>query len=298
MQRDGTPSPPPDWLAEAMEGEILAARRARWGFRHETWIVERRDGRTAVVQLRADGTDPTGPRQRAVRDLVRSGGLPVPEPVRTVRSARGLVVWLPRVEGKVSAELLATTEGAALVGRLCGEIATSLGRLDPGQLALPRAWASGDGLRAAMRANLDGLSDPLPTAVRGELLLAVDRAASEVDLVAPRVVHGDLAPVNVLVRDDRLAAVLDFDRVHLAHPDYDAAWFAWVVSFHHPDVADRACEAFGLALSRQARPRANLVWMWPLQLLERVAEAQSPLERTMWQDRLASLRGLSQFDPG
>jgi aminoglycoside phosphotransferase (APT) family kinase protein len=74
-------------------------------------------------------------------------------------------------------------------------------------------------------------------------LVSLRRAALEVETVLPRFAHGDLAPVNLLVRDGRVAAVLDLDRARLAHPLHDAAWFAWVVSFHHRDVAGAAWSA-------------------------------------------------------
>ncbi len=298
-RRDGTsPAAPPDWLFETVDGGILAARLARWGFRHETWIVELGDGRTEVLQRRADGSDPTGPGPRTVRNLVRGVGLPVPEPLRAARIGGRVVVSMPWIEGTVSAELLGTTEGATLVGRLCGEVAARFGRLDPNEIAMPRTWARADALRAAMGKHLDGVPEALPSGVLRDLRRALDRATSEVDRTAPRVVHGDLAPVNVLVRDGRPAAVLDLDRVQLAHPLYDAAWFAWVVSFHHPAVADVACDAFALADGRSVGLRTDLAWLWPLQLLERLAEAHTATERATWRDRLTSLRGINLDGPG
>jgi Ser/Thr protein kinase RdoA (MazF antagonist) len=288
----------PDWLVETVDGGIVAAQRARWGFRHETWKVEFDDGRTEIVQRRADGSDPTGAGPRTIRDLVRSAGLPVPEPLRVARIGGQVVISMPWIEGTVSAELLGTPEGATLVGRLCGEVAARFGRLDPDASAAPRTWARVDALRAAMSRHLDGVSGALPASVRRDLGRALDRAAAEVDRTLPRVVHGDLAPVNVLVRDGRIAAVLDLDRVQVAHRLYDAAWFAWIVSFHHPGVADVACDAFALADGRSAGPRTDLTWLWPLQLLERLAEARTATERATWRDRLTSLRGISADGPG
>lgn len=296
---DGTaPDALPDWVVRAADGRILAAERARWGFRHETWRIELGDGRTEILQRRVDGSDPTGPGPRRVRALVRGVGLPVPEPQRATRIGGHVVVALPWIEGTVSAELLGTPEAAILVGRLCGEVAARFGRLDPNGIASPRPWARAGALRAAMGRHLDRVRGSLPAGVRRDLGLALDRAAAEIDRTAPRVVHGDLAPVNVLVRDGGLAAVLDLDRVQPAHPLYDAAWFAWIVSFHHPGVADVACDAFALADGRSAGSRTDLAWLWPLQLLERLAEAQTATERATWQDRLTSLREINPGGPG
>lgn len=283
---------PPAWVTDACGNAIVAARPARWGFRHETWIVEETDGRAFVVQRRVDGSDPTSPNARAVRDLVRAAGLPVPEPARVVVVADEVVVVMPLVDGVVAAELLGTDRGAEIVGRACGEIGTRLGAMNPTGVPLPRMWASGDSLRVATHARIDRLPSALPTETRRRLLIALDRAAREVDAVKPRLVHGDLVPVNVLVRDDRLAAVLDLDRVQLAHPLYDAAWFAWVVSFYHADVADVACNAYARAAGVAVRPFAAMAWMWPLQLLDRLAEAQDAHERAVWAARLAAINDL------
>jgi aminoglycoside phosphotransferase (APT) family kinase protein len=279
---------PPAWVSEAIVERFVAARPARWGFRHETWIVEGIDGPAFVVQRRVDDSDPTSPGMRAVRDLVRAAGLPVPEPARVLHMTEGVVVVLPFVDGVVGAELLGTERGAKIVGRTCGEIVARLGAVNPSTVAPPGPWISGADLRAGMHAWIDQLASALPAARRRYLLTALDRAALEVDSVQPRLVHGDLAPVNVLLRHDRLTAVLDLDRVQLAHPLYDAAWFAWVVSFHHPEVADVACEAFARAAGLSVQSVADLTWMWPLQLLERLAEAHTEPERTMWVARLAA----------
>lgn len=282
---------PPTWVTDACMEQIVAARPARWGFRHETWIVERIDGRTIVLQRRVDRSDPTGPRARAVRELVRAAGLPTPEPVRVSLAGDEVVVALPFIDGIVAAELLGTDRGAALVGRVCGEIAARLGAMDPAGIRLSRMWTSGDSLRVATHDWIERLPVALPTATRERLLVALERAAREVDAASPRLVHGDLAPVNVLVRDDRLAAVLDLDRTQLAHPLYDAAWFAWVVSFHHGDTAEAAWDAYAREADVAARSPAAMAWMWPLQLLERLAEAKDAGERAMWANRLEAASG-------
>ncbi len=110
----------------------------------------------------------------------------------------------------------------------------------------------------------------------------------EVETVPPHFAHGDLAPVNLLVRDGRVAAVLDLDRARLAHPLYDAAWFAWVVAFHHGDVVEATWSAYAEAGRVDVRAPVALALLWPLQLAERLAEALDAGERAMWADRLAT----------
>jgi aminoglycoside phosphotransferase (APT) family kinase protein len=62
-------------------------------------------------------------------------------------------------------------------------------------------------------------------------------------------VHGDLLPVNVIVRGGELAALLDFEFARLADPLLDAGWFHSIVAFHHPLEHRGAWDAF-LAASR------------------------------------------------
>jgi aminoglycoside phosphotransferase (APT) family kinase protein len=277
-------------VTAASGGSAIDARQLSWGFRHETWVVETIDGRALVVQRRVDGSDPTDPRFQAVRGAVRAAGLPVPEPVRVALEGTDVVVALPFVEGVVAAELLVGDGDPELVGRLCGEVAARLGTVGSAGLSLSRTWASADDLRAAARGWMESLPDAVPAGTRKRLLVDVDRVALEVETATPRFAHGDLAPVNLLVRDGRIVAVLDLDRARLAHPLYDAAWFAWVVSFHHADVAEASWSAYARAVGMDARSPATFTWLWPLQLVERLSEAREEDERTKWVDRLAAAR--------
>jgi aminoglycoside phosphotransferase (APT) family kinase protein len=282
----GGDSTAPTWVAAACDGALTAARRARWGFRHETWLVDLVDGRRVVIQQRADGSDPLAADARAVRGRVRATGIDVPEPVSVQRIDGAVVAVLPFIEGVVAAAQLATDEGASSAGRACGEVATRLATVDPAGLRLSGTWDSGPALLAAVTGWAAGL-DPAPAGdARRRLSRVTERAAREIDAAGPCFAHGDLAPVNVLVADGRPAAVLDLDRARRAHPRYDAAWFAWVITFHHPGTATAAWRAFALAGPADEPVRA-VSWLWPLLLLERVAEAVDDAERERWSQRLA-----------
>ncbi len=50
----------------------------------------------------------------------------------------------------------------------------------------------------------------------------------------PVVAHGDLAPVNLLVDGERLTGILDLERLRLAPPLFDAAWFRLLVRSPSP----------------------------------------------------------------
>jgi aminoglycoside phosphotransferase (APT) family kinase protein len=277
----------PGWVARATGDEIREAARATWGFRHETWLVERSDGERLVLQRRTDGSDPTATPHPAIRAAVRAVGLPVPEPVRLAGDAATVIVRLPFVEGDTAAAELRRGKGAGLAGRACGTVAARLRALRPEGLDLLRA-----DLAAADRGA--DLPDAIPPALRGALARYLARTRPVLEAAAA-VAHGDLAPVNVIVRHGRVAAVLDLDRVRLAHPEYDAAWFAWVVSAHHPGLAADAWHGYADAAQLGGRGPRDLAWLWPLQLLERVREATDPAEQGRWVERLgAALEGRAQ----
>ena len=237
----------PAWLARSVRNDMRSAVLARWGFRHETWIVERPDGGRVVVQRRADGSDPTLAPHPAIREAVRGTGVPVPEPVLVGSVAEGVVVTLPFVAGTVAADLFGDERGAEMAGWACGAAMARLRGIEAAGLALP-----GDSTTAGVFA------------------------------------HGDLAPVNVLVHGGRVTAVLDLDRARLAEPDYDAAWFAWVVSAHHPGLAADAWRGFTEAAGLDGRSIDDVAWLWPHQLLERAREARDEGERDRWRNRAAA----------
>jgi Ser/Thr protein kinase RdoA (MazF antagonist) len=225
--------------------------------------------------------------------MIRTTGLPTPEPVRVHRDrlSDDVVLELPYVDGLVAAELLGTPEGAATCGRCCGEVAAAIAGARDAPTGLRATWTSSGLLVEAARTWLASCEGVLATSQVDALETVLARAARTVDESPSQVAHGDLAPVNVLVHESAIAAVLDLDRVQLAHPLYDAAWFSWVVTFHHPDVAAHACAAFAEAAGTPARA-TEVSWLWPLLLLERLAQAASPGERATWTARLlTSLTG-------
>ena len=60
----------------------------------------------------------------------------------------------------------------------------------------------------------------------------------------PGFVHGDLVPANLLIADGTLAALLDLEAVRIGEPLLDAAWFRWIVLYHHPAIEPAVWSAF------------------------------------------------------
>ncbi len=61
-------------------------------------------------------------------------------------------------------------------------------------------------------------------------------------------IHGDFAPINVIVgADGEIAALLDFEHARAASPVVDVAWWGWVVRHHHPEAWAAAWPTFRAA---------------------------------------------------
>ena len=54
----------------------------------------------------------------------------------------------------------------------------------------------------------------------------------------PVLVHGDFGPQNVLIQDDRITALLDWEFAHIGQPVEDLAWTEWIIRTHHPGAVD------------------------------------------------------------
>ena len=151
------------------------------------------------------------------------------------------------IDGDAGAALLSVASGPRFVGTVAGRPWRSLQAVDPSGLDVPRLWSEPDLLveRATLWAarltseltdgevaNLAAAIVALPTLMRG-------RSSS--------LVHGDLVPVNILIRDGRLAALLDLGSTRIGDPLIDAAWFRWIVRYHHRAASVAAGRASGMA---------------------------------------------------
>jgi Ser/Thr protein kinase RdoA (MazF antagonist) len=198
-------------------------------------------------------------------------------------------VTLPFIPGAPAAALLGTEEGAEAAGFLCGGVAGTLAGIAPETLSLGRTWASGSRLRTAGTAWLDGCAGELQERHLQTVGPLLDLAVAAVDVAPAVLAHGDLAPVNILVHDGSVAAVLDLDRARAAHPDFDAAWFLWVVTYHHPEVAEAAWRGYTLGAGLAPVIPEACAWLQPLQLLELAARAYHAADRRRWMARLEKL---------
>ena len=231
-------SVPATLLGSRVVGVEDLTRPWRTGVR--TSLVTLEDGLRVVLQEGASTVAGRGGIARRMRfaHALRSAapGLPVPEVLGGDERSDPPFVLMSYLPGQPGDALLATPAGAARLGKVAGETAAALAAVRPATLgrSLPRTW-SDPGRLAVAAAGWLREAAPLMDAAETEAVRAVlDRIP--VLLAAPPVVaHGDLAPVNLLVDGERLAGILDLERLRLAPPLFDAAWFRLLVRHHHPE---------------------------------------------------------------
>jgi aminoglycoside phosphotransferase (APT) family kinase protein len=225
----------------------LSELTSPWSRATRTVLVRSARGRLdadLVVQWSTDRAA-IGRRLRVGRRLELAAPA-VPVPPIVAADLRAPVPYLVTrfVAGTSGRDLLEDDGSAARLGAAAGALARDLRTVPTSGLRLPRRWADPDRLTTAARTWLQQAGDDLDDAAAPLLRARVERLEDELGTWAPVFAHGDLAPVNLVMREERVAAVLDLERARLAHPLYDAAWWSWIVHHHHPERAASATGAF------------------------------------------------------
>jgi len=223
-------------LLDAPGARVDELRRLSGGASRETWsfdLVEGRDRRPLILQRARPGTPASRSSLGAVReaDLLRLAagrGVPVPEVVAsddgTVLGGAGMVV--ERLPGETIARKLLRDEEWAAARRALGEQAAAAMAALHSIPADDAPWLDPTDQVAQCRAIIDGVDAPHPAFELALRWLEAHRPAA----VADSVVHGDFRLGNLLVDQDGLRAVLDWELAHRGDPLEDLGWFcvrAW-----------------------------------------------------------------------
>jgi aminoglycoside phosphotransferase (APT) family kinase protein len=224
----------------------------------------------------------------AVELRTRAPWLPVPEIVGVeIDGVHPFVVsrWVAGASGR---ELMGSDGDAERLGEAMGKLSREIAAVPAAGLRLSRTWSDGGRLAVAATRWLDRAARELTAAEAERLRVAIDRLPKCFAGRRPVFAHGDLAPVNVIVRDGRIAALLDLERARVAHPLFDAARWSGLVAYHHPDRWPAASRAFfaaaGLVLDDDAR--AAIGTLGAIQFLEMVATGGSAGRARYWSDML------------
>jgi aminoglycoside phosphotransferase (APT) family kinase protein len=101
-------------------------------------------------------------------------------------------------------------------------------------------------------------------------------------------VHGDFGPQNVLIADDRVCSLLDWEFAHAGRPIEDLAWTEWIVRMHHPSARDALGALFEAARVRPSWGERHAAMVERCVQLEQRTERDITTEvATLWRDRCA-----------
>jgi aminoglycoside phosphotransferase (APT) family kinase protein len=316
-------------LSALVGAPVVADERAAWGFANRTELVTLADGRRLVVQriTRRFFAPYRLALARTVPPALRALGISAPlllaadaqhDPPYVVRE------FLP---GTPTNALLDSDENATRLAGTMGALLPRLATIDITTLPLATTWAEPHTLASDMQRRLQACA-PLLASNAHRILAALLAQLPALFANRPAVfAHGDFCPVNALLLDDRRpttddgrqttddgrrttddgrqrtnnneAAVggpsssvglLDFDEARMADALFDAAWWGWVVRYHHPERWHVAWPQFLLAASIPA-DTPTLERIRALQLLRLLealddARAHEPATALWWAERL------------
>lgn len=209
-----------------------------------------------------------------------SPAIPIPAP-SLFDVGDGTWFVTPWVDGDVGARWLDLPERARTMGHNMGVLHRSLRSIDPRIVS-----AGGDGSERRP-SSLDRAGGDLPASA----LAALDGADATLagrGSVPPAFVHGDFAPINVILgADGTVRAVIDFEHAHVGDPRADIAWWGWVVRHHHPDAWQAAWPAFCAAAGADLDEDGAVLHALAIrELVRRLVAVADDQDRERWLGRL------------
>jgi aminoglycoside phosphotransferase (APT) family kinase protein len=206
--------------------EIAGLTRLSGGASRETWRFEA-DRRSLVVQLQRDGDVRDMMIEAAVVRAARSGDVPVPEVILAERRADGgAFMVVEDIEGETIARKIQRDDRFASArpqfAAQCGAALARIHQLDPAGV---EGLLDDDQIERYTEV-LDELAQPHPTFELVRNWLLDHRPAT----TARTIVHGDFRLGNLIVGDDGLRAVIDWELAHVGDPMEDLGWLcvkAW-----------------------------------------------------------------------
>jgi aminoglycoside phosphotransferase (APT) family kinase protein len=247
------------------DAPVDALTRLSGGASRETWRFRAGD-EWFVLQRQRGGSPRDMSTEVAALRAAHAAAVPVAEVVTA--SSDPVVLGAPfmvvrAVDGEtIARKILRDDEFADARAVLVGQLGAALGRLHAIDPAAVPGLATDDQL-AYYRRMLDDLGQPHPTFELAFRWLEANRPATS----RTTVVHGDFRLGNVVVGDDGLRAVLDWELAHLGDPMEDLGWLcvkAW--RFGSPlrvagvGTLDQLLDAYAEAAG--VRPDPEVVRWW------------------------------------
>ena len=274
-----------DWgdVAAALGSPLAAAEPVGWGDARATFRLTLANGSKYAVRRLPGHHDTLARRIASTAAVFADAGLPAPR-ATVIQATAATWLSVPWIDGTTGAAWLDDPDRARHLADRMGELVRHFDRIDPAGLPI-EPGAPGDAGATAIADRLASLA--LEPRVRRAVESAMSggyRAGSG----PPRVVHGDFAPINVIVgADGEIAALLDFEHAHAGDPHTDVAWWGWVVRHHHPEAWAAAWPTFRAAAGVEAGVTdAALHDVALLELARRAESAADEEARRRWVERL------------
>lgn len=226
-------------LASVLHGggdRVVALQRLSGGASQETWSFDLQLRDTQVLPLilrrapagsaaRAAGSASL-PAQALLQSLAGAAGVPVPAVVCVLQPTHGLGEGfvMQRIEGETLGRRIVGDERLAgareCLAWLCGQALARIHRIAAtGLPPLRRAPPAMELAHYEAQHRCHGLLQPV-----FELALQWLKAHAPGDDIALSLVHGDFRNGNLMVGEDGLRAVLDWELAHLGDPMEDLGW--------------------------------------------------------------------------
>jgi aminoglycoside phosphotransferase (APT) family kinase protein len=320
-------------LSVIVGARVVAAEPCGWGFENRTVIATLEDGRRLVVQ-RINSRAEAGHKlhlARVLPDRLAAAGLRAPRLLAADPVANPPYAVREYLPGEPGASLMGTIEGAIQVARAMGALLPRLALVATAGAGLSDAWASPASLARHAQQQLDRcrplLDDPACAALEATIAEVAARFAGRPAGFA----HGDFCPVNVLVDDRRpttddrsttndrrpttddrrqpsaapssvvggqrsVVGLLDLEFARIADPLFDAAWWGWVVRYHHParwvHAWPQLLAAAGIADDEETAKRIGVIQrLRCLEMIDYCATTRTREAAEMWIERLEATLG-------
>ncbi|MEO7908818.1 MAG: phosphotransferase [Roseiflexaceae bacterium] len=301
-------------LSAIVGAPIVAAEPCGWGFENRTSIVTLEDGRRLVVQ-RINSRAFAGHKLHLARVLperLAAVGLRVPRLLAADATADppyGVREYLP---GDPGTSLMGSVEGAIQVARAMGALLPQLALVETAGAGLSDAWASPASLTHSARQQLARCRMLIGDLASAALDATITEMPARFSDRPAAFAHGDFCPVNVLLADDRrpttddqwpappavdgrssVVGLLDLEFARIADPLFDAAWWGWVVRYHHPErwlhAWPQLLAAAGIANDEATAARIRVIQrLRCLEMIDYCATTRTRDVAQMWVERLAA----------
>jgi aminoglycoside phosphotransferase (APT) family kinase protein len=297
-------------LSAIVGAPVVAAERCGWGFENHTAIATLADGRRMVVQRLAS-------RALASQKLHLASSLPPRLAAAGIRTPRQLAAdpnanppyavreYLP---GEPGGAHMGTIEGAIQIARAMGALLPLLATVAVTGIQLDTSWADPISLAEQSRRRMARCRELLDVPEVAALDTTIAELPARFAGRPAAFAHGDFCPVNVLIQRSNVESVhsersnvqvvglLDLEFARIADPLFDAAWWGWVVRYHHPTrwVAawPHLLAAAGIAPGPATMARVQaLQRLRCLEMVDYHAHERTPESVAMWVERLGVTMG-------